>query len=313
MDGDLKQAEDTLQKAIGHDPSNISVLLNMAIVEFKKGNYAGAKKGFEEIYRKNPTSTLALLGRAMATIEFAKANNDWSASRALSEDLKVAVQRTGYLRQELSLLLSYLQAEVKDTDGFAQALGVFLNETPGQASLYTHPLFVDWRFSQWDYMEKYCGEIFINRPPTPHLKAFRAVCLMEINRDSEAQKLLQEALAEAPSDAFVLITQASYLKKVGMIPEAMTILKIPALKSLPLHDHLLGDICIATQDLVCAQNAFTALYNKDQRDVEALYGLAWVVLRKKERAMAYDYVRAGLQAEPNYLPLLELRDQMESE
>jgi hypothetical protein len=37
------------------------------------------------------------------------------------------------------------------------------------------------------------------------------------------------------------------------------------------------------------------------------------MFKKKERALAYDYTRAGLQAEPNYLPLLELRDQMESE
>ena len=313
MDGDLKQAEDTLQKALGHEPSNVSALVNMAIIEFKKGNYAAALKGFDEIYRKNNTTTLALLGRAMASAELAKQSNDWSAIPKLIEDLKAAVAKSGYLRQELSLFLSYMQAELKDAHGFTQAVNLFLNQMPDQASSYTHPLFMDWRFSQWDYLEKYCGELYQKQTPTPQLKAFRAVCLMEINRDAEAQKLLKEALAESPTDAYVLLTQASYLRKMNMLPEASTILRVPSLQTLPLRDHIAGDICIATQDMNCAQAAFTALYNKDQRDVDALYGLAWVMFKKKERALAYDYTRAGLQAEPNYLPLLELRDKMESE
>jgi tetratricopeptide (TPR) repeat protein len=313
MDGDLKQAEDTLQKALGYEPSNVSALVNMAIIEFKKGNYANALKGFDDIYRKNNTTTLALLGRAMASAELAKQSNDWSTIPKLIEDLKAAIAKSGYLRQELSLFLSYMQAELKDDSGLNQSMNIFLNEMPGQASLYTHPLFMDWRFSQWDYLEKYCGEFYQKQAPTPHLKALRAVCLMEINRDVEAQKILKEALAEAPTDAYVLLTQASYLRKMNMLPEASTILRVPSLQTLPLRDHITGDICIATQDLNCAQAAYTALYNKDQRDVEALYGLAWVMFKKKERALAYDYTRAGLQAEPNYLPLLELRDKMESE
>lgn len=313
MDGDLKQAEDTLQKALGYEPSNVSALVNMAIIEFKKGNYAAALKGFEEIYRKNGSTPLALLGRAMSSAELAKQSNDWSAIPKLIEDLKAAIAKSGYLRQELSLFLSYMQAELKDKDGLAQGITLFLNEMPGQVTLYTHPLFMDWRFSQWDYLEKYCGEVYQKQTPTPQLKAFRAVCLMEINRDVEAQKLLKEAMAEAPTDAYVLLTQASYLRKMNMLPEASTILRVPSLQALPLRDHISGDICIATQDLNCAQAAYTALYNKDQRDVEALYGLAWVMFKKKERALAYDYTRAGLQAEPNYLPLLELRDKMESE
>lgn len=313
MDGDLKQAEDTLQKALGYEPSNISALVNMAIIQFKKGNYAEALKGFDEIYRKNASTPLALLGRAMSSAELAKQSNDWSAIPKLVEDLKAAIAKSGYLRQELSLFLSFMQAEMKDTEGLNQGMSLFLNEMPGQVSLYTHPLFMDWRFSQWDYLEKYCAEIYQKQPPTPHLKAMRAVCLMEINRDAEAQKLLKEAMAEAPTDAYVLLTQASYLRKMNMLPEASTILRVPALQALPLRDHITGDICIATQDLNCAQAAYTALYNKDQRDVEALYGLAWVMFKKKERALAYDYTRAGLQAEPNYLPLLELRDKMESE
>ncbi|MDG0815608.1 tetratricopeptide repeat protein [Bdellovibrio svalbardensis] len=313
MDGDLKEAEDTLQKAIGHEPSNISALLNLAIVQMKKGNYLEAMRDFEVIYRKNANSVLALFGRAMSAMEYAKSTQDRSFLKPLIHDIKTSLQKTGYLRQELTLFLVYAQNLIGDTDGVNQAVIQFLDSEAGLAERYTHPLMVDWRFTQWDYLEKYCSELFEKSIQTAEMKALRSVCLMEVNRDSDAQKMLQEALTEGPKDPYVLAAQASYLNKVNRLPEAMTILKMPELTSLKVRNHLLGDICIASQDLACTEKIFTQVYQDNRNDVAALYGLAWVKMKKKDRAGAYDYVRAGLEAESNYIPMLELRDQLESE
>ncbi|AHZ83508.1 tetratricopeptide repeat protein [Bdellovibrio bacteriovorus] len=313
MDGDLKQAEDTLQKAIGHEPFNISALLNLAIIQLKKGNYGEAMRDFDAIYRKNPGSVLALFGKAMASVEYAKTVNDPNFLNQLVGDIKANIQKTGYLRQELLLFLVYAQSLMGDVDGVNRAVVQFLAEMPGQARNYIHPLQVEWRFTQWDYLEKYCAEAFKKQSPHAELKALRSVCLMEVNRDSDASKVLQEALAEAPKDPYVLVTQASYLSKVGRLPEALGILKMPELSQISVKNLLMGDICIITQDVNCAQTAYTHIYSSDKRSAPTLYGLAWVMVKSNNRPMAYDYVRAGLQAEPNYLPLLELRDQLESE
>lgn len=313
MDGDLKQAEDTLQKAIGHEPFNISALLNLAIIQLKKGNYGEAMREFDTIHRKNPTSVLALFGKAMAAVEYAQNANDLSFLNQLVGDIKANIQKTGYLRQELLLFLVYAQSLMGDVDGVNSAVVQFLAEMPGQARNYIRPLQVEWRFTQWDYLEKYCAEAFRKQPPHAELKALRSICLMEVNRDSDASKVLQEALAEAPKDPYVLLTQASYLSKVGRLPEALGILKMPELSQISVKNLLMGDICIMTQDMGCAQASYTHIYSTDKRSAPTLYGLAWVMMKNNNRPMAYDYVRAGLQAEPNYLPLLELRDQLESE
>ncbi len=313
MDGDLKEAEDTLQKAIGHEPSNISALLNLAIVQMKKGNYPEAMREFEAVYRKNTNSVLALFGRAMSAMEFAKSTQDRSFLKALINDIKSSLQKTGYLRQELTLFLVYAQNLVGDTDGVNQAVIQFLDSEAGLADRYTHPLMVDWRFTQWDYLEKYCAELFEKSVQTAEIKALRSICLMEVNRDADAQKMLQEALTEGPKDPYVLAAQASYLNKVKRLPEAMAILKMPELTNLKVRNHLLGDICIESQDVACTEKIFTQVYQNNRSDVAALYGLAWVMMKKKDRAGAYDYVRAGLEAESNYIPMLELRDKLESE
>lgn len=313
MDGDLKQAEDTLQKAIGYEPFNLSALLNLGIIHLKKGNYEEAMRDFSSIYHKNPQSVLALFGRSLATVEFSKAKSDANVLQTLIRDMKVNLQKTYYLRQELLLFYVYAFNLLNDVDGVNQAVIQFLSQMPGQAKNFIRPLQVEWRFTQWDYLEKYCAEIYAKRPPNPELKALRAVCLMEVNRDVEAAKLLQESLDEAPKDPYVLATQATYLAKIGRTPEAMTILKMPELANLPVKNFLLGDICIKTQDVNCAQGAYTQLYGNDPINAVALYGLAWGAKNKNDRAKAFDYVNAGLKSEPNFLPLLELRDQLESE
>lgn len=313
LDGDLQQAEDTLQKAIGHEPYNLSALLNLAIIQQKKGNYIEAKKKFEAIYEKNPQSVLALYGRAISTVESSKAHFNANTLQTLIRDITVNVQKTGYLRQELLLLVIYAQSLLGDVDGVNQSVVYFLNQLPGQARNYTHPLQVEWRFSQWDYLQKYCAELYQKQTPNSQLKAMRAICFMEVNRDTEAEKLLQEALVEAPRDPYVLSTQAGYLVKVGRTPEATTILRMPELKVLSVKNFLVGDICLNAQDVSCVQNVYGQSYAQNIRTGKILHGLAWASLRKNDRKKAYEYVRLGLQSEPNYLPLLELRDQLESE
>lgn len=311
MDGDLKKAEDTLQRASGHEPFNLSVLLNLAIIQLKKGNYAEAMDNFGEIYRKNPHSVLALLGKALSTVEQAKSGLDSQLLHSLIQDIQDNIKKTAQLRQELLLMVVYAQNLLGDVDGVNQAVIQFLSQMPGRTKNYSHPLHVDWRFAQWDYLEKYCADVFDKSSPHPELKAFRAVCLMEVNRDAEAAKLLQEALVEAPQDPYVLVTQAGFLNRMARLPEAKMILKMPEVSSLSIKSLLLGDICINTQDVKCARQAFTEAYGRDNKSAGAMFGLAWVMMQAQDRAKAYNYIRAGLQSEPNYLPLLELRDQLE--
>ncbi len=313
MDGDLKEAENTLQKAIGHEPFNIAARLNLAIVEMKKGNYKEAMHKFEHVLSKDPTNVMALYGRSMAAMEVAKTTSDMGFLKPLVSDLQNALKKTNLLRQELSLFLIYSYNLLGDVDAMNQAIVKFLSEPSGVSGLYTHSLSVDWRFTQWDYLEKYCSEVYNKSVPSAELKAVRALCLMEVNRDTDADKLLREAISEGPKDPYVLVAQAAYLKKTGRVPEALAVLKMPELVSLSVRDRLVGDICMSTHDVNCAQAAFTKMYERNNTSAPALYGLAWVVIKRKDRNSAYNYVRAGLQSEPTFIPLLEMRDQLEAD
>ncbi|MNL53454.1 hypothetical protein D3C87_1767010 [compost metagenome] len=120
-------------------------------------------------------------------------------------------------------------------------------------------------------------------------------------------------MAESPKDPFVIVSYAAFLKNSGKKTEAGTLLKTPEVSPLALRDQLIGELCLDAKDLPCVQKHYTQLYAKDPRSAAALYGLAWAAQNNHDRARAYEYARGGLQLEPLYMPLIDLRDQLEAE
>ena len=312
MEGDFQQAEQTLQKSLGSDPSNFAALMNLAIIQLKKSRWSEASKSFDELYRRNNRSSLALFGRGVAEIESARQTQQTSPLHKLERDIKSHLQKNWYLRQELMLLRTYSLKMLGDVDAINQAVVQFLSIVPGEAKMYSHPLFVDWRFSRWESLDKYCQQLYPEQSAHAGFKALRAVCLMENNRDADANKLLQESKAEAPKDPYVLQTEAAYLVKMSRYPEALAILKMPELMTLAGKNVLLVRYCYQQNDVNCVTTSANQLLQTDSRAIDGYFGIAWSAWRRKDRARAYDYVRTGLELEPLYLPLLELRDNLEA-
>jgi tetratricopeptide (TPR) repeat protein len=313
IDGNLIEANATLQKAVGYEPTNESALLNLAIVQLKNGQDQKAQEEFLAIYKKNPKANLALYGYSLATIERAKFTKTNDQLNGLISDLKLNLKAKGELSHQLSFLLVFVENLNGDSDAVNRAITDFLATEVGVSDRVAHPLFVHWRFSQWDYLEKYCSELYEKSVQTAEMKALRAVCLLEVNRDSEAEKMIQQALSESPKDPYILGVQAGFLKKAGRIPEAMTILKTPEISSLSLKDHLLIQICMSTMNVVCVEKTANLLYQKDMTDFVALEGLAWVQKKNKNTGAALEYLRTGLEIEPHQIPLLEMRETLESQ
>jgi len=313
LDGDLKEAEDTLMKALGYEPTNFPAQMNMAIIKMKKGNYSEAAKDCASLYKKNPQAILPLFCQAISQLEVSKNTADHASLAKLADEIRKAVKNTSYLRQEFTMFLIYSDILNGKEESTFKDISTFLSLSPFETDRFVKDLLIDDRFTQWDQIERYCAEIFNRQTPQSELKAMRAICLMKVNRSSEAEKLLSEAMAESPKDPYVIVSYAAFLKNSGKAVEASSLLKVPEVSPLGLRDQLTGEICLESGDPACVQRYFTQLYSKEPRSAAALYGLAWSAQHNRDRARAYEYARGGLQIEPLYVPLIELRDQLEAE
>lgn len=313
MEGDLRQAEEYLQKTLGYDANNEIAKINQVIILLKKGAYAQALKSFEALSKADsPVYPLVLLCKSMALIEVSKTTPDKEQITKAINDIKTYTNKSHFLRKELSLLMIYLNQLNQDQPGVESAIGTFLEEPNALSRLYARDLSLDWRNSEWDYLERYCSELFSSGKGPDSMKAVRAVCLIESNRDMEAVKFLDESLAQGPKQLTSLQAQAQYLSKLGRVNEAQLLFQNTDFKQDRLALYVQGDACLKAKDLACAEAAYKMLAERDFGDVLAHYGLAEIAQVRKDKVRMQAEVKAGFEAENNFTPLIELRDQMES-
>jgi tetratricopeptide (TPR) repeat protein len=313
MEGDLRQAEEYLQKTLGFDPNNESAKINQAVILLKKGNYTQALKGFESLSKlDSPVYPLILLGKALAVIEVSKVRLDKDqVSKAIS-DIISYTGKSHFLRKELSLLMISLNRLIEDSKGELDAISVFLEEPQNLSRLYVRDLEIDWRNSEWDFLEKYCAELSNSGKSPASMKAVRSVCLIESNRDMEAVKFLDESLAQGPKELTSLQAQAQYLWKLGRLNEALLLFQNTDFRQDRMALYVQGAACMQAKDLVCAETAYKILSERDYGDVLAHYGLAQVAKMRKDKIRMQSEIKAGFEAENNFAPLIEIRQQTES-
>lgn len=338
MEGDFSQADSHFQKALSFDGNNPSAKLNQATILFKKGNYAQALEGYEAL--SQPSSViypLVLLYKSMATIELAKVapsktasadpaaaastetpmpqfkpHGDIEREKKLIQEITPFIAKSHFLRKELALMLAYLAEITKDTAAKETAFKSFMEEPYNFSALFVKDPSLDWRNAEWDYLEKYCADVFHLNASEPASKSVRAICLLESNRDMEAMKLIDEALAADPKQASSLQAQALYLWKLGRTNEAKLLLQTADLKENRLSLYIVGEACTTAKDYTCANGAYQKLEQKDANDVVPPYGMARIKSEQKDKAQALTFVKTGLERERNFIPLIELREKLES-
>ncbi|MBX2987458.1 MAG: tetratricopeptide repeat protein [Bdellovibrionaceae bacterium] len=308
LEGNLKEAQDSLQKVLVIEPANFNAHLNLGLISLRKGDWAEADRQLEELSRRSPPHPLVLLARGVSLLE----SGQWSdqgRAQSLVSDIHSYFEKSGQLHQELALIRAALMSP--HDAGFMKALTDFLGQVSKQSSAYVKDLRLDWRLSDWDLLDKQCREFIDRQEPQPRLKAARAVCLAEAGRDSDSRRFLDEALAAAPKDPWVLFTQANLLYRSGLRNEAFAVLRMPELTGLPVTDILLGKLCLDQGDLGCAERSFRVSRAGGHRSIIALTGLADILSRQNRSQEAVSLIREGSEREPAYLPLIELRDSQE--
>lgn len=313
MEGDLRQAEDYLQKTLGYDANNLSAKINQAVILLKKGNYAQALKSFESLSKPETAAyPLVLLCKTMSLIEVSKTQANKEDLMKVSSEIKSYITKSHFLRKELAMLMIYINTLAQDAEGEVSAMNSFLEEPHNLTRKYARDLTLDWRNSEWDFLDRYCSELFNTKKSAAMMKAVRAGCLIESNRDMEAAKLIDEAVAQNPRDLSSLQAQADYLWKLGRIKEAQLLFQNTDYRQTRLALYVQGEACLKAKDWSCAEAAYKILSEREYGDVLAHYGLAQVAMARKDRARTQSEIKAGFESENNFTPLIELRDQLES-
>lgn len=307
LENDLKMAQDYYQKALSFDPNNVPAQLNIAFLEIRKGDVGKAAELMKKILPSAKYDYADNLGKAVLIAEQKKAH----ANEEMLRELSSYIKESKPWRKEIALLLAYAYTLEKNFTALNDVLKTIIDLPIRQSKDFAVDLRLDPTFADWEYLDRYCQDIYSQAPLSAWTRALRISCFLEQDREGDTQKLISEALAQNPSEPVILLTQAQALYKSGRYQEASTVLKAPSLANFKTTPYLLGRMCRILGESVCAeQNLDKALkINRENLAVVAEY--ASLKLENKTAA-AKHLISEGLQREPLYKPLIELREKVEN-
>lgn len=306
---DYKLAEENFHKALSYDSQNEAANVNLAYIKWHAGLYSEAY----DFLQNQTNSGISLFLKALIVLGAQKNKISLPAG---SEHVWYSIKQylfnsNAQLAPELSLLFAYHQYISKSKDQMEAYQKEMIDQLPNISQLYAKDLRIYWKSVDWNLLDKYCLELFSKSAESPLSKSFRATCLMNTSRDYEAQKLIDEAQAEAPKDPYVLLTKAKYLYQIGRASQALIQVREKDLEILKSRTSFEAHLCLEQKDLYCAENNFNEVVQKNADDIFALAGLAEVNVENHQDGQAREYLKRGFRISNNFLPLIEVREKLE--
>lgn len=310
LSSEYKEAESFLQKAATFEPNNSDIKTNLGLVYLYSNKFIEAANEFDTLTKKFPANGYLQIFRTVAWLKQEPSENRKMSLEAIAKDLDQIAQQNLQFTQKINFLLVVIADILRDNALMQKSLERFLISPVLVGNDFKKPMGFDSKVASWDYLQAFCSDISSNLAAKSHL--FKAICMLETNRDDETAKLLNQAQSEAPKLIEGKILQSSYLIKLHKLDEAKVLLSMPEMANIPPAKLMLGQICLEQQKWQCARESFEAVLLAEPRNVFAIYGAALSTFRMGNKQSAYNQLAVGMQLNPDYVPMIELREQLES-
>jgi tetratricopeptide (TPR) repeat protein len=309
-EGDYKSAEKYFNKALDIDPLFNPAVVNLGAAAFYQEDWPKASNHLQlSLKDGNPDGAEVI----MLTQVLIKLFQSESEPRYLAEakkyiELFLKKSRNYFLEVSVGeALISFLQGSKKDIYAkIDQILDLDTNETES----HRQNLFIHRNISSWSLVAQWCLKITQDLEPNSHVIAFEAMCLMKSGDMIEANKKIDDALAQSPKDPLIQATYGLILQEMraGAKTEVALdkALNYDSQKVYAQPRRLKARYCRQKEDNQCEKKYFGELLSIDPKSLFGLAGMAEVSLNTNDIAAAKKYLFNGLQISNGYRPFLPI-------
>jgi tetratricopeptide (TPR) repeat protein len=316
IDGQLDSAQGNFEKALALDSAYVPALVNESAMYIQKGDYSRAKQLAQKALQLSPRQGEALLSLAEAQLYLYKVNNNAAELGRVNKMLKDFLARQWDHSAEVgfySLYFDYLHGD----KGMEEKLTRYLDRDPELTSDHRHNVFIYRGRAQWKVLARFCEQMTDRLGESARVSNFLAACYSFESRWDNARRNVEKAVNQSPRDALVQAWYSLVMKESGD-PEQASVVLGRANEYNRRGDFLLPALlqarfCQMNKDVECARENWTKIYERNLDSLPAVAGMAWVYAQRKTFGEAVKLIDKGLRISPDYIPLLELRQQAERE
>jgi tetratricopeptide (TPR) repeat protein len=312
LEGDWKNADENLQKALKLDPQFTPAIHNNGVLNYRSGQYEKAEKDFENIISANPNNPYILLGSALSSLEVhRKGGSPVRIMPVLVQLLDSYLKDNFDLEQEILMAQAYIYTQINNAKARASVIARMLNGDLDSGRNHKFDILFDKSVVGWKNLLPYCQVVYESAQRDPLNKSLWAYCLYRAGNDIDSRKAIYEVVAENPTHP-----QASYVKSylmniLGQAAEAKVTLNTAlADKNNKGALMLRANFCEQEHNEACVADVLMQLLDTDPRLINGYVGLAKLETRKGNKKGALEWVNRGMGLTSTYLPLLELKNSL---
>ncbi len=311
-EGQLSEAETKYRELAQGKEANNSIKLNLIEVLLLQEKYSEAQKVIVE--NQNSQGLVEpLLWYYKAISVYKQSNSIAVADSVISEsvsDLTRFIQTTPEKKAEALLILTVLQKKMGRYLDVAQTLKDLLNTSPELSLNHLRNPKVHEEIFDWGYLRLICQDLQKDVAPSPLFMGAAAYCSYQQNDLKTALDIMDTARKQYSSESVLLGLQGFLLKKVNRSEEAIVLNELPGATANLLLMEVRAQICLEKNDFECSEKVWNQVLAADEKNLEAISGLAQLKLLEGDKNSAQELINRGLAASPKYKPLLLQKDQL---
>jgi tetratricopeptide (TPR) repeat protein len=212
LEGDWKNGDENLQKALKIDPKFEPALYNKGAISFRSGQYEKAEKDFEALISENPNNPYILIGSALSSLEVVrKGMMPVRIMPVLVQLLDTYLRDNFDLEQEILMIEAYIYTQLNNQKARNVVISKLLNGDLDSGRNHKFDILFDRSVVSWKNLLQYCQAVYESAQRDPLNKSLWAYCLYRAGNDIDSKKAIYETVVENPNHP-----QASYVKSYLM-------------------------------------------------------------------------------------------------
>ena len=306
-EGQLVQAKSYFDRAITLEPGNILTRLNLISLNMSQGLWDEAYALAQQIYTSEPKKSL-LIESTLALLSPQHADRGKPTLAALAK----TVDNSSYLRPIMRLMMMKLASLYSDALALDIQIKNFFDDLPSLHLEFSETPLIDQRWRDWNFLYQFCNDIKAPASLEGDILAVQIVCISQIQKWSEAEKIANEGLKRFPGNQRIFLAQLHMLTLMERWPEVRALMKTASLTTDTATNWMFAKACIKENNKSCAALYLNPLMQKSIVPTAVYVLQAESVCTEKVSDSCRFAITQGLAQDPFTATLLKFKYQIEA-
>ena len=306
-EGQMVQSKSFFDRALTLEPGNILTRLNLISLNMSQGLWDEAYSLAQQIVAAEPKKAYLI----QSTLSVLSSSHH-DRGRPLIAALAKSIDGSSYLRPIMRLMLMKLASMHSDALALEIQIKLFFEDLPSLHVSFTETPVIDQRWRDWNFLYQFCSDIKGPANLEGDLLAVQIVCVSEIQKWSEAEKMVNEGLKRFPANPHIFLSQLHMLTLMERWPDVRSLMRTANLTSDTATNWMFAKSCIEEKNKNCAELYLNPLMQKSPVPTPVYVLQARHKCGEKVSDSCRFAITQGLAQDPSNYDLLKIRFQIEA-